>query len=98
MCKLPVGTKAIVRFLKAPSLCLISFAIVWLEEMSLYFAFDFRPGLITPPLSLSVQAYLIFPSPFPSYRYSTSIKVQVDIEFQEKSLIDLSYRHLCAAQ
>lgn len=65
MCELLVGTEAVARFLKAPSLCLISFPIVWLGEMSLYFAFDFRPGLITPPLSLSVRAYLSSPAGLP---------------------------------
>lgn len=64
MCELSPGSKAILRFLKVPSLCLITLAVVWLEEMSPYFAFDFSLGLITPPLSLHVHAYLFFPLPF----------------------------------
>lgn len=60
MPKLLVSTKTIVRFLTDLSVCLIDFTIVWLEEMSLYFAFDFRPGLITLLLWLSVHAYLFF--------------------------------------
>lgn len=46
--------------LKVPSSCLISIAIVWLEEMSFYSAFDFNPGLITPALSLAVHFDFIF--------------------------------------
>lgn len=92
MCKLLVGTKAIVRFLTDPAVCLIGFAIIWLEEMSLYFAFDFSPGLITFSLPLAVHAYLFLCSLSltPSYPHTHKPFIQqVEPGFQEMSLMHL---------
>lgn len=52
----PVWNKNYREVFKVFCLCLIGFAIIWLEEMSFHFTFEFRIGLITLLLSFSVHS------------------------------------------